>query len=69
MTAALQISLSFGLTFGVPAMLAVRELILLKRDDGPPDWIWRSEDIPPPDPRPAPTASRPPIRVRELEDA
>ncbi len=69
MTPALQISLSFGLTFGVPALLAVRELILLKRDDGPPDWIWRSEDLPPPDTGPAPVAEPPRIRVRELEDA
>jgi hypothetical protein len=50
-------------------LLAVRELILLKRDDGPPDWIWRSEDLPPPDPGPAPVAEPPRIRVRELEDA
>jgi hypothetical protein len=65
----LQITLSFALTFGVPAVLAVRELLLLKRDDGPPDWIWRPEDMRPPDPRPAPAPAKVPARVRELEDA
>jgi hypothetical protein len=67
MAPALQISLSFALTFGVPALLAVRELLLLRRDDGPPDWIWRPEDMRPPDPLPSPVVVR--SRVRELEDA
>jgi hypothetical protein len=65
----LQITLSFALTFGVPAVLALRELLLLNRDDGPPDWIWRPEDMRPPDPRPAPAPAKVPARVRELEDA
>jgi len=63
----LQITLSFALTFGVPAVLAVRELLLLKRDDGPPDWIWRPEDMRPPDPKPAPAKVI--ARERVLEDA
>jgi hypothetical protein len=67
MAPSVQITLSFALTFGVPALLAVRELLTLKRDDRPPDWIWRPEDMRPPDPRPAPAAVR--QRVRELEDA
>ncbi len=67
MAPALQISLSFALTFGVPAVLAVRELLVLRRDDGPPDWIWRPEDMRPPDPRPAPAQRS--IKVREREDA
>jgi predicted glycoside hydrolase/deacetylase ChbG (UPF0249 family) len=65
----LQIGLSFALTFGVPALLAVRELLLLRRDDGPPDWIWRPEDMRPPDPRPMPAPVKVQTRVRELEDA
>jgi hypothetical protein len=69
MAPALQITLSFALTFGVPALLAVRELLMLKRDDGPPDWIWRPEDMRPPDPRPAPAELVVRTRVRELEDA
>jgi len=69
MAPALQITLSFGLTFGVPALLALRELWMLRRDDGPPDWIWRPEDMRPPDPRPAPAPVKLPTRVRELEDA
>ncbi len=65
----LQITLSFALTFGVPAVLAVRELLLLKRDDGPPDWIWRPEDMRPPDPKPAPAPAKVIARERVLEDA
>ena len=54
MTPSLQISLSFGLTFGVPAVIALRELLLLRRHrpgegEPPPDWRWDPDTLGPRD--------------------
>ena len=46
--------LSGALTFGAPLVLAVRELVVLRRDRGDGGWSgeWRrSEVVPPPGPR------------------
>jgi hypothetical protein len=75
-----QILLSGALTFGVPLVLAVRELIVLRR---PPRGGWRPEPTPPaPTPPLSPAGQKPlpdclipkPVagpreRVRELEPA
>jgi hypothetical protein len=65
------ILLSGTLTFGAPLLLAIHELIALRRrpqDDG---WDRRRIDPPPPPPKPLPDCliPRPITRVRELEDA
>ena len=62
--------LSGTLTFGAPLVLAIHELIALRRrpqDDG---WDGRRIEPPPP-PKPLPDCliPRPLVRVRELEDA
>ena len=68
MTPSVLIGLSFGLTFGVPILLGVRELFLLGRRGPPPaDWRWDPSTLRPRDP--APEESRPHRPVRELEDA
>ena len=75
MTPAEQVVLSGALTFGVPLLLAIRELILLRRprrDGGPPPG-----DPIPPAPKPLPDCLIPkPFGLglntqphRELEDA
>ena len=63
--------LSGTLTFGAPLVLAVHELIVLRRrpqDDG---WDPRRAEPPPQPPKPLPDCliPRPMSRVRELEDA
>jgi hypothetical protein len=61
MTSATQIVLSGALTFGVPLVLAIRDLITLRRDPG---GSWPPSP-PPQTPPPAPRTGSPPIR-REL---
>jgi hypothetical protein len=61
MTQATQILLSGALTFGVPLVLAIRDLITLRRDQG---GGWPPSP-PPQTPPPAPRTGSPPIR-REL---
>ncbi len=52
-----QILLSGALTFGVPLVLAVRELLLLRR---PPRGGWRPEPMPPnAGPVPLPAGGKP----------
>ena len=77
MRADVQIASSFALTFGVPLVLAIRELVVLRRGGG---WFPR-DDVPPepvPDPprlRDLPACLRPPFggapevrqKERELE--
>jgi len=60
----LQVFLSGCLTFGVPLVLAVRELMLLRRGGS-----WRPDPAPEPQPRPLPPCLLVPqlTRVRELE--
>jgi hypothetical protein len=58
-----QILLSGSLTFGVPLILAVRELVVLRRGGGPG---WRPDDHREPDPMPLlppelPACLRPPF--------
>lgn len=51
------ILLSGALTFGVPLILALRELLLLRRS---PRGGWRPEPTPPsPGPAPAPSGAKP----------
>lgn len=63
MRADVQIASSFALTFGVPLVLAIRELVVLRRGGG---WFPRA-DVPPepvPDPprqRDLPACLRPPF--------
>jgi hypothetical protein len=75
MSPTLQVVLSGTLTFGVPLVVAVRELVVTKRGGG-----WRPERLPEPQPRkplppcllPPPRPNRPYAdtpRPRVLEDA
>jgi hypothetical protein len=57
MSPELQILLSGALTFGVPLLLAVRELVLLRRA---PRGGWRPDPTPPaPTPPPPPSGEKP----------
>jgi hypothetical protein len=57
MTQAAQILLSGALTFGVPLVLAVRDLMALRRDRGGGNW-----PSPPETPPPSPNAGSPTMR-------
>ena len=74
MTPGVQALLSGSLTFGVPMLCAVRELILLRRSRDDPGHR-PDRDPPPPDDQPPPQLPAclrfergkvPPIRTREL---
>jgi len=60
MSPELQVILSGSLTFGVPLIVAVREIIVTKRGGG-----WRPERLPEPRPiKPLPPCLLPPPRPR-----
>jgi hypothetical protein len=61
MTQAAQILLSGALTFGVPLVLAVRDLMALRRGRGGDSWPPQAEP-PPPGPQSGSPALRPPLR-------
>lgn len=76
------ILLSGALTFGVPLALAVRELLVLRRDGGGGGGSWKGDPAPETPPAPAPAGNKPlpdclipkPVphlvaRTRVLEDA
>lgn len=77
------IMLSGALSFGAPLALAVRELWVLRRDDGKRGGgSWKGDPVPNPRPPPAPAGNtplpdclipklrpRPVARARALEDA
>lgn len=78
MDGAAYVLLSGTLTFGVPIVLAVRQLIALKRRD---DSHWGGDGPPPEPPKPTPKSGEKPLPdclipklparrlVRELEEA
>jgi hypothetical protein len=60
MSPELQVILSGSLTFGVPLVIAVREIVVTRRGGG-----WRPERLPEPRPvRPLPPCLLPPPRPR-----
>jgi hypothetical protein len=61
MTQAAQILLSGALTFGVPLVLAVRDLMALRRGRGDGNWPPQPE-APPPSPHSGSPGQRPTLR-------